>query len=242
MTNEAKTVVITGVTSGIGLATTRALVLKGYRVIGIGRNQDSLTRLQLELGEAFAPIAADLSDLQNLRVCQAAIESVCSSVYAFISNAAECAYQSVLQLPIEQLARMFTTNVVAPAALLQAIAPRLSVGGAFIHISSITARQLPGAKFAAYAATKVAMDTLIEGLRLELAPRQIRVATVTPGLVDTPIYTKVKGFDAARQKLSQQVPEWLRPEEVAATILFVLSQPPQVTIQDLVITPTLQAR
>lgn len=242
MTKDAKTVVVTGVTSGIGLATTRALVLKGYRVIGLGRHHDALSQLQAELGESFTPIVVDLSDLCALRACQGTLEAVCPSVFGFVSNAAECAYQSVLELPIEQLARMLTVNVVAPIALAQSLVSRLLPGGSLVHLSSITARQLPGAKFAAYSATKVAMDTLIGALRLELAPRQIRVATLTPGLVDTPIYDKVNGFDGARKKLTQQVPEWLRPEDVAAAILFVLSQPPQVNIQDLVITPTLQAR
>jgi NADP-dependent 3-hydroxy acid dehydrogenase YdfG len=151
-------------------------------------------------------------------------------------------YQSVLELSSERLERLMATNVLAPIALARALIPRLCEGGVFIQLSSVTGRFLPGAKFTAYAATKAAMDVVVEGLRLELAPRRIRVCTVTPGLVDTPIYDKVDGFDAARRKITEQIPEWLHPWEVANAILFILEQPAHVAIPDLVITPTQQAR
>lgn len=239
---SASWVVVSGATSGIGLATTKSLLECGYRVAGLGRKQAALESLESTLGDCFRGIQVDLAERSSINTCQRVLESLEGSVRGVVSNAAECVYQSVLDLEIDRLARLLSVNVLGPIALAQSLSRRLEPGGSFIHVSSVTTRFLPGPKFAAYAATKAAMETLVDGLRLELAPRQIRVSTITPGLVDTPIYDKVAGFDGARRKISEQVPQWLQPEIVANAIIYILSQPEQVNIADLVLTPTLQAR
>jgi NADP-dependent 3-hydroxy acid dehydrogenase YdfG len=235
-------VVVSGVTSGIGLATARLLLEKGYAVAGLGRRKDALGALRAELGARFAPIEVDFAERMSLERGILELGALSGEVAAVVSNAAECVYQTLLDLPLERLDRLLTVNVRGPVALAQALVPRLGEGGVFIQVSSVTARFLPGAKFAAYSATKAAMDTMVEGLRLELGPRKIRVSTITPGLVDTAIYDKVEGFAGARRKLEAQIPEWLRPEDVARAVLFILEQPAHVAIPDLVITPTLQVR
>jgi len=90
--------------------------------------------------------------------------------------------------------------------------------------------------------TKAAVTGLVDALRLELAPRGVRVTTILPGLVDTPIYDDLPGFVGVRQKLQEQVPEWLAPEDIAETIVWVLSRPRNVVVTELTVMPTGQAR
>jgi NADP-dependent 3-hydroxy acid dehydrogenase YdfG len=115
-------------------------------------------------------------------------------------------------------------------------------GGHVVQISSVTARFLPTAKFGAYAMTKSAVEQLVEALRLELAPRGVRVSSVSPGLVDTPIYDKLDGFSEARAKLRTQVPDWLSSEDVADAVVWILSRPANVVVSELVVMPKGQVR
>lgn len=233
-------VVLSGATSGIGLATTKLLLRRGFQVAGLGRKEEVLSELRAEHGGNFTPILVDLACANSVVDCQRLLEVNCPRIHCFVSNAAECIYQSALEVSLDRLKNLFAINVLAPIALAQTLVPRMSAGSSLIHVSSITAQRVPGPKYGPYACTKSAMDTLIEGLRLELAQRNIRVSTVSPGLVDTPIYSKVEGFERAKRKLSDQIPTWLRPDDVANAILHILTQPPSVNIMDLAITPTLQ--
>jgi short-subunit dehydrogenase len=159
-----------------------------------------------------------------------------------INNAAECVYESPLKLEASRLSRLFEINVSAVMQLTQAVAASMKPGGHIVQISSVVARHLPSAKFAPYAASKAALDCLSEALRLELHPRGIHVSTLAPGLVDTPIYDKVEGFARAREKIREQVPTWLQPEDVAEALIWILLRPPHVVVADLSLLPSAQAR
>ena len=127
--------------------------------------------------------------------------------------------------------------------LVRTLAPRLTPGaGHVVLLSSVTARFLPNVRFSPYALTKVAVEQLTTALRLELDPLGHRVTLITPGLVDTPIYDKVTGFAATRARISEQVPTWLAPDDVADAIVWSLTRPAHVVVADLVLMPRGQAR
>jgi NADP-dependent 3-hydroxy acid dehydrogenase YdfG len=151
-------------------------------------------------------------------------------------------YESPLELPSERLERLFRTNVTAAMALVQAVVPRMEPGGHIVQISSITARHVPSARFAPYAASKLAVEELTNALRWELHPRGIHVSLIAPGLVDTPIYDKVPGFSKTRDKIRAQVPHWLAPADVADAIIWVLTRPSNVVVSELAIMPSQQTR
>jgi NAD(P)-dependent dehydrogenase (short-subunit alcohol dehydrogenase family) len=151
-------------------------------------------------------------------------------------------YDSPLDVPAERLSRLFEINVTAALELTQAVARRMQPGAQIVNVSSVVARHLPAAKFGPYAASKAALDCLSEALRLELHPRGIRVTTLSPGLVDTPIYDKVQGFERARQKIREQVPTWLTPQDVASAIVWVATRPPHLVVSELSLLPSAQAR
>lgn len=237
---QGKLALVTGVTSGIGAATVRALLARGMRVIGVGRDRERLARAAAELGPGFEPLLLDLAVPESRRSALLGLPS--EPVQLLVNNAAECVYESPQRLPVAQLSRLFEINVTAAIELVQTVAAKMQAGAQIVNVSSVVARHLPSAKFAPYAASKAALDCLSEALRLELHPRGIHVSTVSPGLVDTPIYDKVEGFERARQKIREQVPTWLSSEDVAEAIVWVASRPPHLVISELSLLPSAQAR
>ncbi|RYZ08688.1 MAG: SDR family NAD(P)-dependent oxidoreductase [Myxococcales bacterium] len=244
MTRESrlrgKLALVTGVTSGIGAAVVRALLGENMRVLGVGRDARRLAESARELGPSFRPLLVDLAD--PAARSRALAELPEEPVQLLINNAAECVYESPQQLPAERLSRLFEINVTAAMELIQVVARRMQPSAHIVNLTSVVARHLPAAKFAPYAASKAALECLSEALRLELHPRGIHVSTVAPGLVDTPIYDKVAGFDRAKQKLREQVPVWLSAADVAEAVVWVATRPAHLVVSDLSILPSAQAR
>ena len=241
-TLRGKTAVVTGVSSGIGRATATLLVAAGVRVIGIARRSEKFTSLEQEFGSAFVPLVADLAlPAERSRLVEE-IARCASGVDIFVSNAAECVYESALDLPAAQLERLFQVNVLAGVELCAAIVPLMRGGGHVVQLSSVVADFMPNARFGPYAASKAAIEQFVLALRLELQPKGVRVSLVRPGLVDTPIYEKVPGFDATREKLNRQVTHWLEPRDVAEAIVWLLERPAHVTVSELDLLPTEQTR
>jgi NAD(P)-dependent dehydrogenase (short-subunit alcohol dehydrogenase family) len=238
---QGKLALVTGVTSGIGAATVKALLAHEAQVVGVGRDAARLEQMSEEFGPGFRPVLADLAVPESRRGLVADLAGS-RPPELFISNAAECLYESPLQVPAARLSRLFEINVVAAIELSQAVAASMKPGGHIIQLSSVVARHLPGPKFAPYAASKAALEQLTDALRLELHPRGIHVSTLAPGLVDTPIYDKVEGFERARQKIREQVPRWLSAEDVAETVIWMLTRPEHVVVSDLSLLPSAQAR
>jgi NADP-dependent 3-hydroxy acid dehydrogenase YdfG len=237
-----KTAVVTGVTSGIGKATAAKLLAAGASVIGVARNAQKLAGLSAEFGERFSSVVSDLGVAADRARATAALAERAPGVDILISNAAECVYESSLTLAPSALTRLFETNVFACIELCQAIVPQMRAGSHLVQLSSVVTQFMPNARFGPYAASKAAIEQFVNALRLELHPRQIHVSLVRPGLVDTPIYDKVKGFDGTRVKLAEQVSTWLTPEDVAETICWLLSRPPRAVISELTILPAEQPR
>jgi NAD(P)-dependent dehydrogenase (short-subunit alcohol dehydrogenase family) len=238
---QGQLALVTGVTSGIGAATVRALLAEGMRVMGVGRDAERLEAVAHDFGSQFSPILVDLASPEARRIAFSELAAK-EPVRLLVNNAAECLYDSPLDVPTERLARLFEVNVTAALELTQAVARRMQPGAQIVNVSSVVARHLPAAKFGPYAASKAALDCLSEALRLELHPRGIQVSTVSPGLVDTPIYDKLQGFERARQKIREQIPTWLSAQDVASAIAWVATRPPHLVVSELSLLPSAQAR
>jgi NADP-dependent 3-hydroxy acid dehydrogenase YdfG len=237
-----KTAVITGVTSGIGRATTFELCAAKARVVGIGRDRLKLEAMAAELGASFSFVVADLARADDRARAVETLEAQAGAVDVFVSNAAECAYESPLTVSSELFARLFAVNVTAAVELCQALVPLMVKGGHVVQLSSVAARFMPNARFGPYAASKAAIEQFTEALRLELHPRGIQVSLLRPGLVDTAIYDKVEGFASTRAKLVEQVPKWLEAKDVAEAIRWLLERPPHVVVSELTVLPAGQTR
>lgn len=239
---EGKVAVVTGATSGIGAALVRRLYQEGARVIGLGRRGDVLAAETARAEGRFIPVCADLADPAGRARAIAEISERAPRIDLVVNNAGEAAYGSPLELGAAGWRGLFEINLHAAVELAIELAPQIVPGGHLINVSSVTARFAPNARFAAYAATKAALDRATDALRLELDPLGIHVTSIAPGLVQTPLYDKVAGFAETRGKISRQIPQWLAAGDVADAILWIVTRPAHVVIADLVIMPLGQGR
>ncbi len=237
-----KVVALTGVTSGIGKALAERLLGEGARVVGLGRNERALCAAQAAWGEAFTPVRVDLSQRAERRRALGELRTRFPEVDVIVNNAAEVVYETPLALDADRFASLLELNLLAGIELVQALAGALPAHGHVLNVSSVTARYIAHPRFAPYALTKLALERFTEALRLELAPKGVKVSLIAPGLVDTPIYDKVAGFESTRAALNKHVPEWLSAEDVADAALWLLTRPAAVVVSELVLLPRYQAR
>jgi NADP-dependent 3-hydroxy acid dehydrogenase YdfG len=234
--------VVSGATSGIGAATARRLVGDGATVFGLGRRADLLAAEATRSEGRFVPVAVDLADADERRAALAAIAARAPRVDVLVNAAGEATYAGPTELGATRWRALFELNLHAAVELTLGLAARMPRGSHLVNVSSVTARFAPNARFAAYAATKGALDSVTDALRLELDPLGIHVTSLAPGLVDTPLYDKVADFAATRDKIARQIPRWLDAADIADAIAWVVTRPPHVVIADLVVMPSGQGR
>ena len=219
---------ITGASTGIGAATARAAAGDGYRVVLAARSEDKLRDLVDELGEERA--LAQRCDVQawdeQEALVAAALERFGRVDVAF-ANAGFGAKRGFLEETPEQWHAMVNTNVLGVAYTIRAVLPHFRERGSghFVLTSSVAGRRaLPGSL---YSATKWAVCGMGEGLRQELADTDIRTTLIEPGMVDTPFF-------------DNKVNDALQPEDIARAVMFALSQPGHVDVNEILVRPVHQ--
>jgi NADP-dependent 3-hydroxy acid dehydrogenase YdfG len=220
---------ITGASSGIGAATARAAAERGYRVVLAARSVDRLEALAEELGgdERAIAVGCDVTEWdQQQAMVQTALSRFGRLDVAF-ANAGFGATRGFLEESTEHWREMVLTNVYGAALTIRATLPALKESRGHLLLTSSVAgrRALPGSL---YSATKFAVTAMGEAARMELHDTGIRVTLVEPGMVATPFFSSP--------------PEGaLAAEDVARAILFAVSQPPHVDINEILIRPTAQS-
>jgi len=220
---------ITGASSGIGAATAHSAAQAGYRVVLAARSLDRLSALAQELGgaERALAVACDVTEWeQQQALVQEALERFGRLDVAFV-NAGFGAARGFLKESPEHWRSMILTNVYGAALTIRATLPAIKEArGHFLLTGSVAGRRaLPGSL---YSATKWAVTAMGESARLELNGTGVRVTLIEPGMVDTPFFdTPVSGA--------------LAPEDVARAVMFAVSQPPHVDVNEILVRPTAQA-
>jgi NAD(P)-dependent dehydrogenase (short-subunit alcohol dehydrogenase family) len=212
---ETKVVIITGASSGIGLASAEACLADGWRVVAVARG---VKRLQTALrGRAgVATVAGDVAAPETIRRALEAAKGL-GRLRAVVHSAGAFTPAPVAKIDFADWATMFDVNVTAAARLLQAALPALKNGGTFVAISS-TAGLRPVAGYAAYCASKGALHAFVEAAALELAPKGIRVHAVAPGVVATAMRP-----DAAATAGIHPLGRAGLPGDVAQAVRYLLS-------------------
>ncbi len=215
-----KTVLVTGGTSGIGLATARAFRAEGAHVIVTARPGKAHD------AEGFELVPLDAADVIGAQALGAHLAASGRRLDAVFVNAGVAEFASLADASVELWDRTFNTNARGAFFLIQALQPVLARGAAIVLNGSINAHiGMPNS--AVYAASKAALISLAKTLSAELLPQGVRVNVVSPGPVHTPLYGKL-GFDEDTLKtvaaqIQSQVPlgRFGTPEEVASTVLHL---------------------
>jgi len=223
-----KLAVVTGGSSGIGLATARRFIAEGAEVVITGRNQEALDGAVTELGERVYGIRGDVANLDDLDRLFAQITERFGRVDVLFANAGIAPLAPFEAVTEEQFDLQFNVNVRGLFFTVQKALPLLSEGASVILNASVVAQSgLPNTSV--YSASKAAVRSLGRTLAAELAPSGIRVNVVSPGLIETPFWGKVglsqDNVEAFGAQVVEQTPLGRpgKPEEIAATTAFLAS-------------------
>ena len=249
-----QSVVITGASTGIGWATAKLLLERGFRVFGSVRKQADADRLKVEFGANFIPLLFDVTDeaavLAAAREVRAALSG--DTLTGLVNNAGIAVAGPVLELSADEFRRQMDVNVIGPIIATQAFGPLLGSDpslkgpkGRIVMISSVAGRN-GNPMSAAYSASKHAIEGLSESLRREMMLFGIDVIIVAPGAVKTPIWSKAEEVDISGYQNSPYLPALERvrkftrhlseiglpPEKIAEAIADALtSASPKVRYQ-----------
>ncbi|WP_067713208.1 glucose 1-dehydrogenase [Nocardia yamanashiensis] len=220
---DGKIALVTGGTSGMGLATAHRLRAEGATVIITGRDKTRLDAAVDQLGEGTVGIAGDAADLDDLDNLVNAIRERFGRLDVVFANAGIGAFQRFDTVTAAEFDRVVDSNFKSVFFTIQQTLPLLPDAAAIvINASFALHRGVPAA--ALYSATKAAVHNLTRTLAAELAPRRIRVNSVSPGYTDTPAF-RAETTAAAQAAIANIVPAARigRSEDVAAAVAFLAS-------------------
>jgi NADP-dependent 3-hydroxy acid dehydrogenase YdfG len=219
---------ITGASSGIGAATAHHAAREGYRVVLAARSEDRIAALAQEIGEGRAlAVRCDVTEWDDQQRMVSETLAAFGQLDVVFANAGFGAPRGFLESNVEHWRAMVLTNVYGAALTIRAALPavRETRGHVLLTGSVAGRRALPGSL---YSATKWAVTAMGEALRQEVDGSGIRVTLIEPGMVDTPFFDKrPQGALAA--------------DDVARAVMFAVSQPPQVDVNEILIRPTAQS-
>ena len=237
---SGKTALVTGGGSGIGLAAARALLHEGARVVISGRHEDRLARAarELQAGERVGYQAADVADSEQVRRLIEETTRRFGRIDILVNNAGlNIKEREIRKLTPERWQQLIRANLDGAFYCIHYVLPQMleRKDGLIINVSSIAGKRASPLGGAAYAASKFGMTALGLCLGAEEKDSGVRVSNIYPGEVDTPILQErpLPLTEEHRQKI-------LKPEDVAAAVLFVATLPPHVSVPELVIKPTTQ--
>jgi NADP-dependent 3-hydroxy acid dehydrogenase YdfG len=225
---DDRVLVITGASTGIGAATARAAAAEGFSLVLAARSRDKLDALVGELGDDRAlAVPTDVTVWQENESLIAAARDRFGRVDAVFANAGFGAARGWLKETPEHWREMVLTNVLGAAYTLRAAIPSVTeTKGHLLVTGSVAGRRaLPGSL---YSCTKWAVTAMGEAVRQDLNDTGVRVTVIEPGMVDTPFFDNGAG------------PGALQPEDIARAVMYAVSQPPHVDVNEILIRPTAQ--
>ena len=241
-----KIALITGATSGIGQATALKAAEAGFDVIITGRRNDRLQELAESIrqkGADVLPLAFDIRQSGEVETAIRNLGGKWRDISVLVNNAGLAVGVAPIQEGVlDDWERMIDTNVKGLLYITRAVAPLMIARntGHIVNLASIAGKEVyPGGNV--YCATKHAVDALSRAMRTDMLKHHIKVTNIAPGMVETEFsIVRYKGDKEAADKVYQGMTP-LTNEDIAETIIFAITRPAHVCLNDIVITPTAQA-
>ena len=220
---------ITGASSGIGEATARRAAEDGYRLVLAARREERLQALADELGgpERALAVRCDVTEWADQQAMAETAISHFGQIDVAFANAGFGAGRSFLASTPEHWRAMVLTNVYGAALTIRATMEALKASRGHLLLTGSVAgrRALPGSL---YSCTKWAVTAMGEAARLELDGTGVRVTLIEPGMVDTPFF-------------DEPVSDALESDDIARAVMYAVSQPPHVDVNEILVRPTSQS-
>ena len=237
-----KTALVTGASSGIGRATALALAAEGVRLALTGRSRERLEEAATEIRNRFGAdtlvLPADLTRPAEIASVVAATREAFGHLDILFANAGLYIPGDVADGDADAWDELLTVNVNSVFRLVRAVLPEMisAQSGDIVVTSSVSGHQAIQWE-PIYSASKHAVQSFVHGLRRQVAPHNVRVGAVAPGMVLNPLwgYTDPAAIDA-----DADARKGLRSEDVADAVVFMLTRPANATVRDLVILPSNQ--
>lgn len=224
-TLDGRVIIITGGARGMGASHARHLVAEGARVVIGDLIDDAGELLAKELDDAAVFVHQDVTAAADWEQVVATAQQAFGAVHGLVNNAGVLAFQTMADSSPEDFQRVMDINVTGTWLGMRAVAPAIGAagGGAIVNVSSVNGIQ-GGAATTAYTASKFAVRGLTKAAAHELGHAGIRVNSIHPGGIATPMTRRDGGHDDAGAAFARlPIPRWGQPEEVSPLVAFLLS-------------------
>ncbi|MCU1600694.1 MAG: short-chain alcohol dehydrogenase [Frankiales bacterium] len=236
---DDKVALVTGASSGIGEATALALAAEGARVALAARRTDRINALADKLGDAAIAVELDVTDEGQCRNAVAATVGAFGKLDIVLNNAGVMLLGRIEGADTEDWRRMVNTNVLGLMYVTHAALPHLlETRGTLVQVSSVAGR-VARVGSGAYNASKWAVNAFSESLRQEVTARGVRVVIVEPGMVATELgdhITDPLAKAALQERKTQMTP--MAADDIARAVLYAVTQPQHVAVNEILIRPT----
>ncbi|MET7331162.1 SDR family NAD(P)-dependent oxidoreductase [Nonomuraea sp. NPDC005650] len=242
-TLEGKVVLVTGASSGIGEATALALSAEGARVAVGARRADRLESLARKAPGEVLVLELDVSDQESVRAAVVATVERFGALDVLVNNAGVMLSGPIAGADTTEWTRMVETNLLGSMYAVHAALPHLlERKGTVLQISSTSGR-IATAGGGVYAATKFGITAFSEALRQEVTEQGVRVVVIEPGFVATELASHITDptIKAFAQNMAASM-RTLQPEDIANAVVYAVTQPEHVAVNEILIRPTDQAR
>ena len=232
---SGKVVLVTGASSGIGRSLAIAAGSAGAEVALVGRSKERLDEVQAQIGDSALALPADLTNPADVDRVATEATAHFGRIDVLLANAGLYVPGDVADGDPDAWDELLTVNVSSVFRLVNRVLPQMIErrSGDIVVTSSVSGHQAIHWE-PIYSASKHAIQSFVHGMRRQIAPYNVRIGAIAPGVVLNPLW----GFaDKASIDAKVEAHEGMRSEDVAEAVMFMLTRPPHVTIRDLVILP-----